>query len=61
MKMIIIILTLIVFLGLGELAYDLGKSNGCHDLIDRLNDFGVNNAKQGVGLSAWAWCDRKSI
>jgi ABC-type phosphate transport system permease subunit len=48
-------IVLVVFL-LCE-SYEFGRKNGCHDLIKRLNSFGFNRAKEGIGLSDWAWCD----
>lgn len=37
-------------------AYRIGHKNGCYDTIEAENKLGVNDARKGIGLSAWAWC-----
>lgn len=52
----IIILVLLLML----ISYRFGKNDGCYDLVNRLNSFGYNRAKEGVGLDGYSWCTIKN-
>jgi hypothetical protein len=51
----------IVFAALPYRAYTWGKEDGCYDLVKRLNDYGYNHAKEGIGLSDYYWCHHPSL
>ena len=46
----------IILIIVAVLSYRIGHKNGCYDTIESENEFGVNKAKEGIGLSAFAWC-----
>ena len=37
----------------------MGHKDGCYDTINAENEFGINDAHKGIGLSAWAWCQKQ--
>ena len=39
--------------------YRMGHKDGCYDTINAENEFGINDAHKGIGLSAWAWCQKQ--
>ncbi len=54
-----IVLVLCISILFSGIFYGLGETDGCHDVIDRLNDSRYDNAAKGVGLSPHYWCDVK--
>jgi hypothetical protein len=57
---------LIILMAGGALAYipytvyEIGKRDGCYDLVDRLNDYGYNTVQgQRLGIAGSYWCTPK--